>query len=208
MIWESGSGKSTMASLLKWLYRADSGNLEIDGKNIKNLHTLSNITTLIPQDPEIFENTLLYNITFGIETDMINVEHAVKLARFDSVLGRLPRGLETNIKEKWINLSGGEKQRLALARGLFMGRNRDIIIMDEPTSSVDPVNEIAIYKNIFAEFPDKCIISALHKLHLLPLFDIIYVFRDGEVIESGTFKKLQKSWGMFTDLWKRYTESL
>lgn len=74
-----------------------------------------------------------------------------------------------------------------------MGRNRDIIIMDEPTSSVDPVNEIAIYKNIFAEFPDKCIISALHKLHLLPLFDIIYVFRDGEVIESGTFKKLQKS---------------
>jgi ABC-type multidrug transport system fused ATPase/permease subunit len=71
-----------------------------------------------------------------------------------------------------------------------MARDQDIIIMDEPTSSVDPVNEKAIYKNIFKEFPNKCIISAIHKLHLLPMFDMIYIFDNGEIVESGSFDEL------------------
>ncbi len=207
MIGESGSGKSTMASLIKGLYIADNGRLKIDGQDYNHLWILSKITTLIPQDPEIFENTLAYNVTFGIETTPEHIADAVRLARFDSVLKRLPNGLETNIKEKWVNLSGGEKQRLALARGLFMARSRNIIIMDEPTSSVDPINEIAIYKNIFQEYPEKCIISAVHKLHLLPMFDTIYLFDHGEIIESGSFDSLVARGGRFTELWGKYTES-
>lgn len=89
-----------MSSLLKGLYVADSGVLTIDGKEIEQLDALSKITTLIPQDPEIFENTLEYNVTFGIETSPEHITNAVRLARFDSVLQRLPHGLETNIKEK------------------------------------------------------------------------------------------------------------
>lgn len=207
MIGESGSGKSTMASLIKGLYTADTWVLKIDEQIQSNPGVLSKITTLIPQDPEIFENTLAYNVTFGIETPPEYVDRAIRLARFDSVLKRLPSGLETNIKEKWVNLSWGEKQRLALARGLFMAQDRDIIIMDEPTSSVDPVNEIAIYKNIFKEYPDKCIISAVHKLHLLPMFDMIYLFEHGEIIEVGAFDSLLARGGRFAELWKQYTEA-
>jgi ABC-type bacteriocin/lantibiotic exporter with double-glycine peptidase domain len=105
MIGESGSGKSTMASLIKGLYIADKGTLTIDGKKHENLGILSKITTLIPQDPEIFENTLEYNVTFGIDTQAEDIADAVRLARFDAVLRRLPHGLETNIKEKGVNLS-------------------------------------------------------------------------------------------------------
>jgi ABC-type multidrug transport system fused ATPase/permease subunit len=79
--------------------------------------------------------------------------------------------------------------------------------MDEPTSSVDPGNEIAIYKNIFEEYPSKCIISAVHKLHLLPMFDMIYFFDHGEIVESGSFDSLVACGGRFTKLWEQYTES-
>lgn len=88
-----------------------------------------------------------------------------------------------------------------------MAKNRDIIIMDEPTSSVDPVNEIAIYKNIFKEHSGACIISSVHKLHLLPLFDMIYIFDSGEIIESGSFDSLVARGGKFTELWNEYTQT-
>ncbi len=207
MIWESGSGKSTMASLIKWLYTPESGSLTIDQQQHKDLTLLSAITTLIPQDPEIFENTLMYNVTFGIETAPEHIADAVRLARFDSVIDRLPNWLETNIKEKWVNLSWGEKQRLALARWLFMARDQDIIIMDEPTSSVDPANETIIYKSIFQEYPNKCIISAIHRLHLLPMFDMIYLFDNGEIVESGSFAELLAQKWRFSVLWEQYRES-
>lgn len=100
LIGESGSGKSTMASLMKGLYVPDNGTLVVDGRNEENLGILSKITTLIPQDPEIFENTLEYNVTFGIEAPAEHIAEAVRLARFDSVLARLPNGLATDIKEK------------------------------------------------------------------------------------------------------------
>lgn len=79
--------------------------------------------------------------------------------------------------------------------------------MDEPTSSVDPVNEIAIYKHIFQEYPQKCIVSAVHKLHLLPMFDTIYFFDRGEIMESGSFDELVAKGGRFAALWKEYTET-
>ena len=71
-----------------------------------------------------------------------------------------------------------------------MARDQDIIIMDEPTSSVDPTNETIIYKSIFQEYPNKCVISAIHRLHLLPMFDMIYLFDNGEIVESGSFAEL------------------
>ncbi len=207
LIGESGSGKSTLASLIKWLYTADTWTLSIDDRSYDDLGILSTITTFIPQDPEIFENTLQYNITFGIDGSPEDIMRAVQLSRFDIVLKKLPNGLETNIKEKWVNLSGGEKQRLALARGIFMAKDNDIIIMDEPTSSIDPANELAIYENIFQEYPEKCIISAIHRIHLLPLFDIIYVFDRGKIIESGSLEELiQRKWKFF-DLWEKYTKT-
>ena len=188
---ESGSGKSTLLNLLRGMQTAAKAEVICDGQVLPGeLAHLAKRTTLLPQDPELFADSILFNLTFGLEANEADLDATVKLARFDSVLKRLPNGYATNIAEKGVNLSGGEKQRLALARGLFFARDSDIVLLDEPTSSVDPQNEGIIYRNILATFADKCIISSIHKLHLLDLFDMIYVFDNGRIVESGTLPQL------------------
>ena len=120
----------------------------------------------------------------------------------------MPNWIKTNIKEKWVNLSWWEKQRLALARWLFASRNSNIVLLDEPTSSVDSTNELKIYKSIFKEFKDMCVISSIHKLNLLNLFDIIYVFDNWKLIESWDLKILIGNKKFFSKLWKNYKSSL
>ncbi|QQR54353.1 ABC transporter ATP-binding protein [Candidatus Peregrinibacteria bacterium] len=204
---ESGSGKSTMMSLLRGLSEPNRVQVVVDGVTVGGLRSLSDLVTLIPQDPEIFENTIEYNITAGIRHKKIEVEEVVKMARFDAVLRRLPSGLKTSIKEKGVNLSGGEKQRLALARGLFAAKKSSIVLLDEPTSSVDPANELGIYDNIFEQFKDKCLVSSVHRLHLLPKFDKIYLFRSGAVVAEGTFAELLKKSPDFKKAWSLYRKS-
>ncbi len=199
----SGSGKSTLMMILRGLYDSDAGILEIDGK-VRDLHQLTTMTTLIPQDPEIFENTMEYNITVGLKKKEKEIKEAIDMARFSSVLKRLPKGIQSDIKEKGVNLSGGEKQRLALARGIFSIQDSSMILLDEPTSSVDTVNEGKIYRALFRKFSDRCIISAIHKLHLLKNFDHIYVFDNGKLVESGNFNQLIKQNGALSDLWREY----
>lgn len=186
-IGESGSGKSTMMTLIRGLYDADAGEVRCDGVLLPHgLRDVGTDVTLIPQDPEIFENTIEYNITLDTDQEKSEIDEDVRLARFESVVSRLPRGMQTNTAEKGVNLSGGEKQRLALARGFFAAKHRSIILLDEPTSSVDPENEKTIYQNLFARFPDRCIISSVHKPYLLPMFDRVYQFADGKILKSGT----------------------
>ncbi len=189
---ESGSGKTTTMTIIRGLYEPDEINIFADSKKI-NLKSLSQITTLIPQEPEIFENTIKYNITIGISHTKKEIMQACKIAQFDGILKKLPHGLDSNIREKGVNLSGGEKQRLALARGVFAAEDSEIILLDEPTSSVDSANELQIHKNLFSHFKDKSIISSIHRLHLLPLFDTIYVFDKGQMIESGNYNELIKN---------------
>jgi ABC-type bacteriocin/lantibiotic exporter with double-glycine peptidase domain len=98
----------------------------------------------------------------------------------------LPRGLRTSINEKGVNLSGGERQRLALARGIFFAHESEIILLDEPTSSVDMATEEQIHRNIFGQFPEKTFVCVLHKLYLLPHFDYAYVFENGKIVKEGT----------------------
>lgn len=184
-IGESGSGKSTTMTLIRGLLDADQVEIMIGKDKFSTMHVLAPFTTLIPQEPEIFENTLEYNITLGIEGREDIMQHAAELARFTPVLEKLPKGYQTDIREKGVNLSGGEKQRLALARGIFAAEESSIILLDEPTSSVDMENEYAIYKNILTHFSDRCIISSIHKLHLLPLFDHVYRFAGGKIVFSG-----------------------
>jgi ABC-type multidrug transport system fused ATPase/permease subunit len=200
---ESGSGKSTLLNLLRGMQTADKVDVSCDGKRlVDQLKHLSNVTTLLPQDPEIFADTIKFNITFGLDATQEQIEKAVRLARFDSVLARLPEGLETNIAEKGVNLSGGEKQRLALARGLFFAKDSEILLLDEPTSSVDQHNERLIYGNILSEFKSKCIVSSIHKLNLLNLFDYIYVFQDGSIVEQGTLDELLGEDGRLSALYR------
>ena len=180
-IGESGSGKSTLMTILRGLVNANQLDLKIDGKEFNDLRILSSFTTLIPQDPEIFENTIGYNVTMGIPCKKSSILKAIKVACFDKVLKKMPEGLKTDIREKGVNMSGGEKQRLALARGVFASKYSDLVLMDEPTSSVDSKNELQIYENLFKNFKGKCVVSSIHNHALLKLFDIVYEFEKGEI---------------------------
>ena len=204
LVGESGSGKSTILNVLRGLYDAPEAILKIDTQMHQGVSALSLITTLVPQDPEIFENTLLYNISVGIATSQQDINAAMEMARFTPVLQRMPRGLNTDIREKGVNLSGGEKQRLALARGILAAKNSSILLLDEPTSSVDTHNEMLIYENIFREYRDKCIISSIHRLHLLDMFDNVYVLDQGKIVQQGSFQELRSQAGPFARLWEKY----
>lgn len=203
---ESGAGKSTLMTVLRGLYRADRGHLTIDGQSYPDLSPLGAITTFIPQDPEIFENTIRYNITFGVEHTDEEILNACRMAGFDTVLADLPKGLESDIREKGVNLSGGQKQRLALARGVFAIENSSLILMDEPTSSVDTLTELQIFDRLFTTFHDKTIVASVHRLHLLPRFDRIYFMEKGRIVEHGSLSQLLAQKGKFAALWQEYQD--
>ncbi len=205
LVGESGSGKSTLLSLLRGLQDPDCVQVLCDGKLLPNgLKHMAGETTLLPQDPQLFNDTVERNVTFGLEAHETAMPEALELARFSPVVARLPQGVDTNIAEKGVNLSGGEKQRLALARGLFFAKDSQLVLLDEPTSSVDTYNERLIYTSVLSKFKDKCLVSSIHKLHLLDLFDRIYVLEGGKVVESGNFYDLLKRNGALARMWKHY----
>ncbi len=207
LVGESGSGKSTLLAILRGLYEPEKGlKLTVDNVQSDNLGILSDTVTLFPQEPEIFENSIRYNITLGLPFEEEEIVRICKAAQFSEVVSQLPAGLDSHIKEKGVNLSGGQKQRLALARGILAGQNSDIILMDEPTSSVDPKTELLIYQQLFEEFNDKVIVSALHRLHLLAYFDHVYVLEDGMIVADGSFEFLKQNSPHFKELWKHQEE--
>lgn len=202
-IGESGSGKSTMLKLIRGLYPPHKVQLYCDNTPIaRGFEALSDNIALIPQDPEIFSTTIKQNITFGIRHQARTIRKYTDMARITTTIDRL--GWNTSTKEKGVNLSGGEKQRIALARGLLASKDKPIILLDEPTSSVDAHNEQAIYKNIFKTSKEKTIISTIHRLHLLPLFDTIYVFKKGRIVAFGTLKELMATSRDFQQLYKKH----
>ncbi len=208
LIGESGGGKSTFLRILRDLYHPKSLSLSVNGEQTsKGFASISESISLIPQDPEIFATTIRENITLGVEYKDEHIQVFTDMACMTQVIDRLPKKLESSIVEKGVNLSGGEKQRLALSRGLLASVDKDIILMDEPTSSVDFQNELEIFKNIFQAFPKQTIIASVHRLHLLSLFDSVYFFENGKIIASGTFEELKESSLEFQKLWKKYIET-
>ena len=208
VIGESGGGKTTFLKIFRGLYLPKSILLCIDDKECgDDLNIISDSISLIPQDPEIFSTTIRENITLGVDYEDREIKKITDMASFTEVIARLPKGLESNIVEKGVNLSGGEKQRLALARGLLASKDKDIILLDEPTSSVDFHNELKIYENIFSSLPDKTIISSIHRLHLLSLFDDIFFFKDGKIVARGNLEQLKTKSKDFKKLWAKYIKT-
>ena len=206
LIGESGSGKTTLMALMRGLYEPEAGYaMLVDGRTY-SLGTLSQTVTLFPQEPEIFENTILYNLTLGLPFSTEDIQRVCDCAHFSDVVEQLPRGLDSNIQEKGVNLSGGQKQRLALARGILAAQESEVVLLDEPTSSVDPKTEAQIYENIFRAFAGKAMVSSLHRLHLLPHFDYIYVLENGSMVAEGKFDDLRQNSESFKSLWKHQEE--
>ena len=207
IIGESGSGKSTLLSILRGLYEPEPGlRIAIDDQNTHNMALISHTVSLFPQEPEIFENTIEYNITLGLSYEEAQLKAICDAVHFSEVIAQLPKGLQSSIQEKGVNLSGGQKQRLALARGVFAAQDSQIILLDEPTSSVDPKTEVQIYDKMFRLFGNQAVVSALHRLHLLPKFDYIYIMENGEIVDEGTFLQLYAHSAIFQELWKHQEE--
>lgn len=208
LIGESGGGKTTFLKVVRDLYQPKNLKLFVDDKLISSgFANISDSISLIPQDPEIFATTIRENLTLGVEYSDTHLKVFTDMACFTQVVERLPKKMESSIVEKGVNLSGGERQRLALARGLLASTGKDIILLDEPTSSVDFQNELDIFKNIFSSFPKQTIIASVHRLHLLSLFDKVYFFDDGKIIASGTFAELETTSPKFRALWKKYIKT-
>lgn len=194
LVGETGSGKTTFLKVLRDLYHPRNMTLSVDGIPLpEGFQSICRAIALVPQNPELFATTICENITLGAEYDEDLVNKYIKMAQFEDVVSKLPHGLETSIKERGVNLSGGQQQRLALARGLLACHDKDIVLLDEPTSSLDPATEMRVYKNIFEAFKGKTIISTVHRFHLLSYFDKIYLFDKGRIIASGTHSELVAS---------------
>ncbi|RYG01099.1 MAG: ABC transporter ATP-binding protein [Chitinophagaceae bacterium] len=201
LIGESGSGKSTLMSVLRGLYApGKSASVIVDGSEF-SMDSINQSATLFPQEPEIFENTIRYNITLGLPCNDDEIRRVSEIAHLNEVINQMPEGLMTDIREKGVNLSGGQKQRLALARGVLAARDSDIILLDEPTSSIDPKTEFHIYNRLFEAFEDKVVISSIHRLHLLDNFDYIYILDKGKIIAEGSFEKLLADSEVFRGMW-------
>lgn len=208
IIWHSGSWKTTFLKIIHWLYSAKNVNIFIDNKKIeKSIEEINLSTILVPQEPELFSHSIRENITFWLEYENEKVLEFIKLACFEKKLEKLPKWLESKINEKWVNLSGWEKQRLTLARALLFAQNKNLILLDESTSSVDSKNEERIYKNIFSFFKKKTIIASIHKLNILKYFDRIVIFDNWEILDNGTFKELLDRSAYFKDMWENFIKN-
>jgi ATP-binding cassette, subfamily B, bacterial len=207
LVGESGSGKTTLLKLMRGLDTPQSLRLLVDGMCLpEGFDNISRAIALVPQNPEIFATTILENITLGAEQDLDFVRRFTDMACFTDVVRRLPRGFESSIKEKGVNLSGGEQQRLALSRGLEACDDKDLVLLDEPTASLDTATEMRVYQNIFAAFPEKTIVSSIHRLHLLPMFHRIYMFDKGRIIATGSLTDLIATCPQFQKLWEQYRQ--
>ena len=186
LVGPSGSGKSTLLRVLAGLYDADRGHVAVDGVAHLGRRHVADVATLIPQEAEVFEASIRENITLDQPVPEADVARAVHVSALDAVLADLPLGLETPMAERGFNLSGGQRQRLALARGVLAARDSALLLLDEPTSALDALTEQVVHERLDAANPDACIVSALHRMSLLPHFDRVVFMVDGAVADTGT----------------------
>jgi len=201
LVGESGSGKSSLLRVLAGLHDADRARFVIDGTPRDDVRDLGDTALFLPQDPEVFENTLEHNLTLGLSYPPEAVRRACELAALTPFIDALPEGLATVVRERGLNLSGGQKQRLAMARGLLAAAGASLVMLDEPTSSMDPAGEAVIYDNLLAALSDACVISAVHRLHLLSRFDTVVLLIKGRVVDTGSLHELLERQPAFRAMW-------
>ncbi len=195
----SGSGKTTLAQVILGLYAASEGEIRIDGIGIENigLGLLREHIALVLQNPRMFNDTLRHNLTLGRDVAESTLYEALHVAQLDEVVHRLTEGLETKIGKEGIRLSGGERQRLAIARMLITRPN--VIILDESTSALDVVTEQHLFASLRDHLKGKTVIIIAHRLSTITHADLVYVIKQGRVVESGEPALLLKNGGHFSD---------
>lgn len=207
LIGPSGSGKTTTLYALRGLYPPEEISLHFTPPTRHpaaaptEAAQLFEQTTLIPQSPEIFEDSLRNNLTVGLDRTDDELDQVIYLAVLDDLIREAENGLDTHLSEGGANLSGGQRQRLSIARGLLAADTSTLLLLDEPTSSLDPKTELLAYERIFAAFPDKTIVSTLHRLHLLRFFDYVYYMDGGRIVAEGSLEALLERSADFRSLY-------
>lgn len=202
VVGHSGSGKSTLARLLFRFYDVNAGNIRINGQDVRELsqHSLHRAIGIVPQDTVLFNDTLAYNICYGRpDASMAEVEAAARAAHLAEFIEHLPDGYNTRVGERGLKLSGGEKQRVAIARTLL--KNPPILIFDEATSALDSKTEKAIQAELDQAAIGRTTLIIAHRLSTVMNADEILVLEAGRIIERGAHRDLLDLDGVYAHMW-------
>jgi ATP-binding cassette subfamily B protein len=203
VVGQSGAGKSTLARLLFRFYDVQSGKILIDGQNIQDVTqaSLRKAIGIVPQDTVLFNDTIGYNIAYGNPSASIEeVQEAARAAQIDDFIKRLPEGYDTQVGERGLKLSGGEKQRVAIARTLL--KKPAMLIFDEATSALDSKTERAFQEELLSLAKNRTTLIIAHRLSTIVHADQILVMEHGQIIERGTHLDLLASKGRYAEMWQ------
>ena len=205
----SGGGKTTLAALIARFWDVKSGSIKIGGVDVRNIDTseLMNQVSYVFQDSRLLKTSILENVRMG-RTDATDEEvlRALKNAQCSDIIEKLPQGVNTVIGSKGTYVSGGEMQRISIARAFL--KNAPILILDEATAFADPDNERLVQQAFENLSKDKTVIMIAHRLSTITNADNIYVLKDGRIAEAGTHDKLLEQGGIYTHMWKEYNKSV
>lgn len=204
----SGAGKSTISRLLFRLYDVSGGTISIDGQNIRNVTqtSLREAIGMVPQDTVLFNDTIRYNIRYGRwDATDAEVEEAARTAQIDGFIRMSPKGYETEVGERGLKLSGGEKQRVAIARTVL--KAPPILLLDEATSALDSHTEQEIQDALEKVSKDRTSLVIAHRLSTIVGADEIIVLDQGRIAERGTHSQLLAASGLYASMWNRQREA-
>jgi ATP-binding cassette subfamily B protein len=198
----SGSGKSTLARLMFRFYDVQQGRITINGQDIRQVtqHSVRKALGIVPQDTVLFNDTVAYNIGYGrTGSTQEEIETAAKAARIHDFIASTPKGYATSVGERGLKLSGGEKQRVAIARTLL--KNPPILVFDEATSALDSANERAIQAELASAAQNKTTLVIAHRLSTVVDAHEILVMEAGHIIERGNHAHLLQLNGRYAQMW-------
>ena len=204
IVGSSGSGKSTIGRLLFRFYDVTGGAVRIDGQDLRDVTQASLHAQIgvVPQDTVLFNDTILYNIAYGrVGASRTEIEQAARAAKIHDFIQSLPKGYETQVGERGLKLSGGEKQRVGIARTLL--KNPPILVLDEATSALDSQTEMEIQAQLKAMGQGRTVITIAHRLSTIADADRIVVLEDGVIVEQGAHDALLAQNGRYAQLWYR-----
>lgn len=209
LVGPSGGGKTTAAGLISRFWDVSSGEVKVGGVNVKNIRKseLMETVSYVFQDSRLLKTSIFENVRLSKpNATRTEVENALHKAQCDDIIAKLPDGMDTIIGTKGVYLSGGEQQRIAIAR--VMLKNAPVIVLDEATAFADPENE-ALVQRAFEELSkDKTVIMIAHRLTTVRNADRIFVLKDGKIEESGTHDSLTENKGIYADMWNDYQTSI